>query len=81
MQNNKRIGWVDLARGAAVLSIIFSHSGYLPFSAYLSPVMHTFMIPVFLFTGGYFFHPGSDYLSFTQKKIKKLLIPYLIFFL
>lgn len=81
MPNNKRIGWVDTARGAGVLSIIFSHTGYLPLSAYLTPVIHTFMIPVFLFVGGYLFQPGANFLSFAQNKIKKLLGAYLIFFL
>lgn len=81
MPNNKRIGWVDTARGAGVLSIIFSHTGYLPLSAYLTPIIHTFMIPVFLFIGGYLFQPGANFLSFVQNKIKKLLSAYLIFFL
>ncbi len=81
MQNNKRIGWVDTARGVSVLSIIFSHTGYLPLSASLTPVIHTFMIPVFLFIGGYLFQPGANFLSFAQNKIKKLLGAYIIFFL
>lgn len=81
MQNNERIGWVDTARGAGVLSIIFSHTGYLPLSAYLTPIIHTFMIPVFLFVGGYLLQPGANFLSFVQNKIKKLLGAYFIFFL
>ncbi len=81
MQNNKRIGWVDVARGIGILSIIFSHTGYLPLSAFLTPVIHTFMIPVFLIIGGYLFRPGSDFLSFVKSKIRRLLIPYVIFFL
>ena len=81
MQNNKRIGWVDIARGAGILSIIFSHTGYLPLSIILTPVIHTFMIPVFLFIGGYLFHTGTDFLSFAKNIIKKLLTPYVIFFL
>ncbi|OGG21204.1 hypothetical protein A3D03_04775 [Candidatus Gottesmanbacteria bacterium RIFCSPHIGHO2_02_FULL_40_13] len=81
MQKNKRIGWIDIARGVGVLSIIFSHTGYLPLSAYLTPVIHTFMIPVFLFIGGYLFQPGANFLSFAKNKINKLLGAYVIFFL
>src|SRR3989338_1252912 len=81
MPNNKRIGWIDIARGVGVLSIIFSHTGYFPLSAYLTPIIHTFMIPVFLFIGGYLFQPGANFRSFAQNKIKKLLGAYLIFFL
>src|SRR3989338_7747283 len=81
MQKNKRIGWIDIARGVGVLSIIFSHTGYLPLSSYFTPVIHTFMIPVFLFIGGYLFQPGANFLSFAKNKINKLLGAYVIFFL
>lgn len=81
MQNNKRIDWIDTARGVGILSIIFSHTGYLPLSIFLNPVIHTFMIPVFLVTGGYLFQPCTDFQTFSKNKIIKLLGHYVIFFL
>lgn len=81
MQENKRTGWIDVAKGVGILSIIFSHTGYLPLSVFFTPLIHTYMIPVFLFVGGYLYKPGTNFLDYIKLKIKKLLVPYVIFFL
>jgi acyltransferase len=72
-----RVVWIDIARGLGILSVVVFHSGFLPFSIYLVPLVNSWMIAIFVFTGGYLFKPNLT-ISYLFSKIKTLLIPYFI---
>ena len=72
MAKDKRIDWIDLLKGIAILWLVVYHFhavGWLR-----SPV------PVFFFLSGLFFSEGKSYSSFLAKKAKALLVPLLFFF-
>lgn len=68
----KRIEWVDLLKGIAILWLILYHLHV--FEWMRSPV------PVFFFLSGLFFSEGKSLGMFVKKKAKALLVPLLFFF-
>lgn len=68
----KRIEWVDLLKGIAILWLVVFHFHALGWLR--SPV------PVFFFLSGLFFSEGKNFGSFVGKKTKALLVPMLFFF-
>lgn len=75
----KRVSFIDIAKGIAMLAVIFSHTGYLPFTSFTDTCLNTFMIPVFLICGGWLFNPYDNWRTFLSKKVRGLVFPYLIF--
>lgn len=71
--SDKRIAWVDLLKGIAILWLIVYHMHI--FDWMRSPV------PVFFFLSGLFFSEGKSFSSFIGRKAKALLIPLLFFFI
>lgn len=71
----KRIKWLDIMKGLAMLMVIYSHVEYHPSvpMSFLAPVFLT----VFFFTGGYTFNCKDNFASFLKGKIKGLFIPWL----
>ncbi len=77
--NPKRIDYVDIARGIAILSVIAYHTGFLPFQHQLLPLITPWMLPVFavlhgMIAGGNY-SPGQVLL----RRIRSLLVPYLLY--
>lgn len=73
----ERINWIDLARGVAILFVVFGHtlSG-----GNVQTYVYSFHIPLFFLISGMVYH--DDKLSFKEfsiKKARQLLIPYLFF--
>lgn len=67
----KRIVWIDLLKGIAILWLIVYH-------------MHVFgwlrdPVPVFFFLSGLFFSEGKSFGDFISKKAKALFIPFFFF--
>lgn len=50
---SQRILWVDVAKGIAIVAVVVSHTGFLPFSTITSPFIGSWMLPIFAFVGGY----------------------------
>ncbi|KKS98557.1 MAG: hypothetical protein UV73_C0001G0078 [Candidatus Gottesmanbacteria bacterium GW2011_GWA2_43_14] len=75
-----RIAYIDIARGLAIIAVIASHTGYLPFSKFLAPFINAWMIPVFVISGGLLFKPDSGIFVFIQKKFNRLIVPYIMLF-
>lgn len=72
---NKRIHWIDIAKGIGIIFIIYAHV--------LGPndlryLFYAFHIPLFLFLSGIVFKPYSNFKIFLTKSIKGLLLPYFI---
>lgn len=73
MERDKRI---DVLRAWGIFLVIAVHSGS-PFSGFI----YTFHMPLFFFITGYLRYNGKVYSwrSFIAKKIKSVLVPYVIF--
>lgn len=72
-QASKRIEWVDLLKGIAILWLVVYHMHV--FDGMRSPV------PVFFFLSGLFFSEGKSFRSFVGKKVIALLVPFIFFFI
>ena len=68
----KRIQFIDVARGIGIISIMLGHFGI--FS--IVRVLYTYSIPLFYLITGYFFDENASALQFTKRKARTLLVPY-----
>lgn len=78
MSSRKRIEYVDVAKGIAILSVVVGHT----FSAYdpgslLNKFIYSFHMPLFFILSGFFYKP-QEFKTAFGKKVKSLLVPYLI---
>ena len=78
MSARKRIEYVDVAKGIAILSVVVGHT----FSAYdpgslLNKFIYSFHMPLFFILSGFFYRP-QEFKKAFGKKVKNLLVPYLI---
>jgi len=71
---NKRIEYIDLLKGFAILWIVWWHTCH---PAFIDPYYH---VPLFFFISGVFFKP-YPLTTFIRKKTKALLIPFVFFYL
>ncbi len=78
LTGSKRIEWVDLCRGLAILLVMLGHSHE---HSIVKDWLYTFHIPLFFFLSGYVFSVKkySDYKSFLFNKIRTLLFPMFCF--
>ncbi len=69
----KRLTWIDTAKGWGILAIMVSHvlTGH-PISRWL----YSFHVPLFFFLSGYLFKVDRPWGAFWRGKVKKLLVPY-----
>ena len=68
----QRVEWVDTARGIAMLAIVLGHIGVHP----INVVVYTFHVPVFFLITGWFLSRRMDFATFTKKRARVLLVPY-----
>lgn len=68
----RRIGFVDVARGIAIWSIVLGHQGI----SDINRVVFTFHVPIFFLLAGCFFREEASLDSFLKKKVRSLLRPY-----
>ena len=71
---NKRIEYLDVAKGIAIICIIIGHLG----SSQINRVVFTFHVPLFYIITGYFINTKYSIKEFIKRKFKRLVIPYLI---
>lgn len=70
----RRIGFVDVARGIAILCIVLGHQEI----PSINRVVYTFHVPVFFLLAGSFFNEEASWRQYLKKKGGSLLQPYLI---
>lgn len=73
----KRIQFIDLAKGICIILVVFGHAGY---PIYI-PGFQIVRMPLYFMLSGLFFKNYGGLLSFTIKKVNKILIPFLFFYL
>lgn len=72
MNTQKRLDWIDVAKGFGIICVIFAHLE----EVYLKAPIYTFHMPLFFFLSGYLFSTKSSFPEFLKNKCKHILIPY-----
>ena len=76
---NKRIDWVDVAKGIAMICVILVHveEAFMPGTLVsLKIPMYTFHMPLFFFMSGYLFSTKANFGAFLKNKCRRILVPY-----
>lgn len=68
----KRLSYLDVARGVAMLAVICGHFGI----ATANRVVYVFHVPLFLAISGYFLSDRGDVSDFVARRARQLLVPY-----
>lgn len=77
-----RIEFIDLAKGLCIIQVVFVHiHGYFNFPYELNNALSSFRMPLYFFLSGLFFKTYKNFFDFIVRKINKLFIPFLFFFL
>ena len=74
MSSNKRLDWIDIAKGYGIVLVILAHLNKWSFNNYI----YSFHLPLFFFLSGYVFKVNNNFVDFLIKKIKGLLVPYFL---
>ena len=78
---SSRIDWVDLAKGIAILLVIWGHTVTVPI---IRAVIFSFHMPLFFILSEFTTTLSSDYVQFlkkAEKSFKRLIIPALLIYL
>ncbi len=75
--NNKRIEWIDIARGICMLCVMISHTGLCP--VLYRMIFGPFFLSMFFFISGYLFNPNKNIKEYIKRKTKTLLVPFIVF--
>lgn len=70
----KRVGYVDVARGIAMICIILGHLKV----NNIDRVVYTFHLPIFFLISGYFVSEKGTLSEFIKKKFRTLIVPYIL---
>lgn len=74
-QDNRRIGYLDTAKGIGILLVILGHIDV----GFATSWIYSFHLPLFYIISGMCFTYSDDFKGFFIKKSKRCLLPYLIF--
>lgn len=72
----KRIEWIDIARGIAILFVIIGHSLGNYISSYFANLIYVFHLPIFFILSGYLYHK-KDKRKFLKSSYFNLIMPYI----
>ena len=77
MIQNKRIDWIDISKGIAIILMVLGHTSIPePISKYI----WSFHMPLFFMVSGMMFKPKyKDILEYITKRVKTLIVPYCFF--
>lgn len=77
-----RIDFIDLAKGFCIVLVVFTHvNSYFNLSYPLQETLSIFRMPLYFFLSGLFFKNYEGFCGFVKRKVNKLLIPFLFFYL
>ena len=78
---SKRITWIDLAKGFCIMLVVFTHvTGWVGEDFPFSDQAGAFRMPLYFILSGLFFKQYEGFVGFAKRKVNKLLIPFLFFF-
>ena len=82
VQVKQRIDFVDLAKGFCILLVVLEHSfSHYDIHTQVDVTLGAFRMPLYFFLSGLFFKEYEGFGGFIKRKINKLLIPFLFFYL
>ncbi|GAB4398093.1 MAG: acyltransferase family protein [Anaerolineales bacterium] len=73
---NKRIGFIDIAKGIGILLVVLAHNDLQAYAPFLHKVIYSFHMPLFFFLSGMFFRPETPFWQLIRKRFDSLLKPY-----
>ena len=76
-----RIEFIDLTKGVCIILVVISHIGGAFSSFDTNPMVSCFRMPLYFFISGIFYKSYQGFGSFFLKKINKLFIPFLFFYI
>lgn len=83
MESNsgKRIDFVDLTKGICIILVVMTHIGGAFNLLDKNSMLSCFRMPLYFFISGVFFKSYEGLLGFVVRKINKLIVPFLFFYL
>lgn len=78
---NRRIDFVDLTKGICIILVIMAHIGGAFNQLDKDSMLSCFRMPLYFFISGVFFKSYEGLFGFILRKINKLIIPFLFFYL
>ena len=79
---SKRIEFLDLAKGICIVLVVVYHlTAYYGFHMPAADFFKAFRMPLYFFLSGLFFKTYSGFFDFLKRKVNKLLIPFLFWYL
>ncbi len=78
---SKRIDFVDLTKGVCIILVVMTHIGGAFEQLDTGSMLSCFRMPLYFFISGVFFKPYEALSGFILRKINKLIIPFLFFYL
>ena len=82
IKKGKRIEFIDLAKGFCIILVVLTHVNTHFHTKYpLQMELQVFRMPLYFFLSGLFFKQYENLVGFIKRKINKLLIPFLFFYL
>ena len=74
----QRIDFIDIAKGLAIVLVVFGHTGL---RGFFSDWIWSFHMPLFFFVSGLVFDPSkyNTFSLFVKKRLHTLIVPYAIF--
>ena len=72
--NGQHLLWIDILKGIGILSIIYAHTTD-------NKGVFIYAVPLFFILSGYLHKPTNDFKSFFYKSLRRIIVPYCIFFL
>ena len=76
---NKRIDYIDLAKGFCILLVVIIHTDGPLQRLSLFRMIGCFILPLFFFLSGMFFNKYTSFADFTVRKVNKLIVPFFFF--
>jgi len=73
-KNDKKIEWIDNAKGLAMLAVVLGHMAT-PFTKFI----FSWHMPMFFFLAGFFINNKRSFKETIKKDLKRLFIPFFIF--
>lgn len=79
--NKQRIDFIDLTKGLCIILVVMMHVGGAFDSLASDAILTSFTMPLYFFVSGLFFKSYEGFAGFLIRKVNKLLIPFLVFYL
>lgn len=84
----KRIEWIDTAKGLCIILVVINHmmtwtetNSYFLDGTNIDAAFQAFRMPLYFTLSGLFFKAYDGFLNFVEKKINKLIVPFIFFYL